>query len=358
MKIIQIHNTIDNDSFLGMGEHGYISKKVDEFNEDLEEPILLSLNTPGGYVYDGYNLLGAMDDHKGKITAVVEGLAASMGAYFMAYADEAKARSFARIMLHKAYNPYIDYIEDEKEKEIMQEQLNVMNQNLAKAFKTRGANPALIDQIFSDENNLDFWFSAEEALENGLIDEIIGSAGHGDAVKIAAMEKETEQFKVYWNNNPKFYKKDEETMGIFNKEEILSKVNDFESALGGLGDKVTEMSETLASVNEKLNSISEMQNKVDELQKIVDETKESVADDKKAFELSVKTIAEDLESHAEATKETVEAVQNDIETVKNEVKESLEGLQTNFTPDENPEIETDPYKEIVEINKKNDRRNR
>lgn len=361
MKVIKIHNTIDNDAFLGSGEFGYITKKVEEINENPDEPIIISLNTPGGYVYDGYPILSAIDDHKAKVIAQVDGLSASMGAYIMAFADEVRARSFSDIMLHKAYNPYMEYVEDEDERSKIQARLDKMNKRMAQAFITRGADVELIQEIFLSDNKDDYWFTADEAKKYGLIDEVIGSDGHGDTIKLVAMkENRKNNIHAFWNNKPKFYKKNEEKMGLFdNKDEIVAKVTDFENALASLTDQLSELAKATESISEKVEQFNELNEKVDKVFARIEELANEDDEKEEATKKEIAELSENLQAHIDLTNEALASAENKAEEISKNVTEQLEGLKTNFVPDEGNTIEkTNPMDEAREINRKNDRRNR
>ncbi len=76
---------------------------------------------------NGFSTRPGLDDFEGKITARVEGEAASMGAYFLGYADHAEAREFSRIMIHKAFARGLEHEDDEEKVKEIQNELDLIN---------------------------------------------------------------------------------------------------------------------------------------------------------------------------------------------------------------------------------------
>ena len=71
------------------------------FEEFKDEEITLRVNTPGGSVFDGYGILAKMKEH-GNVTIMLDGMAASMGAFMLPYAKKVIAYDLAKVMIHRA----------------------------------------------------------------------------------------------------------------------------------------------------------------------------------------------------------------------------------------------------------------
>jgi ATP-dependent Clp endopeptidase proteolytic subunit ClpP len=67
------------------------------------EDVELRINSPGGYVFDGIAIFNAIKDYKGKVTAIIDGLAASMASYIPLAADEIIVRENSVYMIHNAW---------------------------------------------------------------------------------------------------------------------------------------------------------------------------------------------------------------------------------------------------------------
>jgi len=242
---IDIHHPISNESFLGYGERGYITNITNQILT-AKEDVMLSLNTPGGSVFDGYAVLAAMDDFEGKITARVEGEAASMGAYFLGYADVAEAREFSRIMIHKAFARGLEFEEDEEKVKEIQNEVDLINTKMSNAFKNRGMDAELVDRIFAADNTKNFWFSAADALEVGLIDKVIKSDKHSAKLKIAAATDEQIQLQTqyygFWNSQNYFYNKTGDgAMPLFTSKETEAKITAVEDDIKTLKEDVSKI---------------------------------------------------------------------------------------------------------------------
>jgi ATP-dependent protease ClpP protease subunit len=60
---------------------------LDEIGPDVTD-IHLHINSPGGEVFEGITILNALRNHPARVTAVVDGLAASAASFIATGADE------------------------------------------------------------------------------------------------------------------------------------------------------------------------------------------------------------------------------------------------------------------------------
>lgn len=65
--------------------------------------ITLRINSPGGDVFSGIAIYNQLKDYSGKITAVIDGMAASIASVIAMAADEIKMPENAYFMIHKAW---------------------------------------------------------------------------------------------------------------------------------------------------------------------------------------------------------------------------------------------------------------
>ena len=203
MKEIKLYGVISNEGFLGMGENGYIERIANEIKDAKDDDINLRINTPGGSVFDGYAIITNLLEHKGKLNMQVDGYALSMGGAILAYADTSAAYDFAKVMLHKVWTRS----ENDESLKIVA----TLNRDFAAMFKNRGVDAELIDEIFLGDGNKDYWFSAQEAQDIGLIDKVLES---NIEQKAAASSKD-----MVSNYYQIFNKKREVVMSVFNKSE-------------------------------------------------------------------------------------------------------------------------------------------
>lgn len=130
--------------------------------------ITMYVNTPGGLVSAGMLIYDTMKIISSKVITVCTGTAASMGSILLSGGDKRAALPSSRVLIHQplggAQGQAADILIAAKEIEKCRDRLcKVLSQNCKKDY----------DEVFKDIDR-DYWMSAEEALEYGIIDEIIG----------------------------------------------------------------------------------------------------------------------------------------------------------------------------------------
>ncbi|MGB3516059.1 MAG: ATP-dependent Clp protease proteolytic subunit [Elainellaceae cyanobacterium] len=141
-------------------------------SDDPGKPIYLYINSPGGSVTAGMAIYDTMQYIKSEVVTICVGLAASMGAFLLAAGSKGKrlALPHARIMIHQPLGGVgrrqaTDIQIEAKEILRVRQQLNEML--AARTGKT-------IEQIAKDTDR-DYFMSAAEAVEYGLIDRVVES---------------------------------------------------------------------------------------------------------------------------------------------------------------------------------------
>jgi ATP-dependent Clp protease protease subunit len=138
-------------------------------SEDNTKPIYLYINSPGGSVTAGMAIYDTMQYIKSDVITICVGLAASMGAFLLAAGTKGKrlALPHARIMIHQplsgARGQATDIEIEAKEVLRVKQALNGML-----AERTGKS----LEQIEQDTDR-DYFLSAQEAAEYGLIDKVI-----------------------------------------------------------------------------------------------------------------------------------------------------------------------------------------
>jgi len=134
-----------------------------------EKDIKLYLNTPGGSVTAGLAIYDTMQYVKPDISTVCVGLAGSMGATLLAAG--AKGKRFAlpnsEVLLHQVAGGVTG---EAIEIEITAKQIIKIKEKLNKILAKCTAQP--LEKIEKDTDR-DFYLSADEAKEYGIIDEVI-----------------------------------------------------------------------------------------------------------------------------------------------------------------------------------------
>ena len=138
-------------------------------SKDPQKDIQLYINTPGGAVTAGMAIYDTMQYVKPEISTVCVGLAASMGATLLAAGTKGKrfALPNSQILLHQVAGGVTGQA---VEIEITAKQIIKIKEKLNNILAKHTGQS--LDKISRDTDR-DFYLTAEEAKEYGLIDEVI-----------------------------------------------------------------------------------------------------------------------------------------------------------------------------------------
>lgn len=138
-------------------------------NKDPEKDIRLYINTPGGSVTAGMAIYDTMQYVKCPVSTVCIGLAASMGAILLASGTKGKrfALPNSQILLHQVAGGVTG---EAVEIEITAKQILKIKEKINNILVSHTGQP--LEKVEKDTDR-DFYLSAEEAKEYGLIDEVI-----------------------------------------------------------------------------------------------------------------------------------------------------------------------------------------
>ncbi len=138
-------------------------------SEDPNRDISLYVNSPGGSVYDGLAIFDTMNFIKPDVATFGIGLQASMGAFLLS--SGAKGKRFllpsSRVMIHQPSSGTSGKVTDQEislRESVRIKQL--LNQLMA---KNTGQKLSKIER----DMDRDFWMSADEAVDYGLVDKVI-----------------------------------------------------------------------------------------------------------------------------------------------------------------------------------------
>ncbi|EAH5258968.1 ATP-dependent Clp endopeptidase proteolytic subunit ClpP [Campylobacter coli] len=137
--------------------------------EDPQKDIYLYINSPGGVITSGFSIYDTMNYIKPDVCTICIGQAASMGAFLLSCGAEGKrfALPNSRIMIHQPLGGARGQATDIEiqAKEILRLK-TILNDILAKNTKQKVAKIA-------KDTERDFFMSAQEAKEYGLIDKVL-----------------------------------------------------------------------------------------------------------------------------------------------------------------------------------------
>ena len=137
-------------------------------SEDPNKDISLYINSPGGSVTAGMGIYDTMQYIKCDVSTICVGMAASMGAFLLAGGAKGKRMILpnAEVMIHQ---PSGGAQGQATEIQITAEWILRTKKNLAKILAENCKQP--FEKVMADTER-DYWMSAEQALEYGLVDHI------------------------------------------------------------------------------------------------------------------------------------------------------------------------------------------
>ena len=138
-------------------------------SQDPEKDIYLYINSPGGVVTSGLAIYDTMQFIRADVATICVGQAASMGAFLLAAGAPGKRRALphARVMIHQPLGGARGQATDI---EIQAREILRMKETLNEAMARHTGQD--IERIKKDVER-DFYMTAAEASDYGLIDEVI-----------------------------------------------------------------------------------------------------------------------------------------------------------------------------------------
>ncbi len=136
---------------------------------DPSKDIQIYINSPGGGVYAGLGIYDTMQYISSDVATICTGIAASMAAVLLTAGEKGKrtALPHSRVMIHQPMGGAEGQASDI---EIITRELLKLRNELYEIIATHSGNP--IEKIRKDSDR-DYWMTAQEALEYGMIDEVL-----------------------------------------------------------------------------------------------------------------------------------------------------------------------------------------
>jgi ATP-dependent Clp protease, protease subunit len=146
----------------GVTAKGFIS----DLNAITASHIDLHLNSPGGSVFDGVAIYNALVRHQATVTTHIDGLAASIASIIALAGERVVMASNALFMIH---NPWGGVQGEAADMRKMADVLDKIRETLANTYVQKTG--MAIEDVYA-ALDAETWYTAEEALEAGFIDEI------------------------------------------------------------------------------------------------------------------------------------------------------------------------------------------
>lgn len=151
----------------------------------------LHINSNGGDVFDGQAIHTLIKNHKGFVTAYIDGLAASIATVIAMGADKIVMPKNAMMMIHNAWTGLYGNANDLRK---MADDLDHINDTIVNTYLAKvkdKADETTIRELMNKES----WLNAEECFNLGLCDEV------SESVKMAACLTKEQAHK--FKNAPK-----------------------------------------------------------------------------------------------------------------------------------------------------------
>ena len=165
---------MDRIIFLGTAINDYVANIIQGqllflSSVDSTKDINIYINSPGGGVYAGLGIYDTMQYISPNVATICTGMAASMAAVLMSAGEKGKrsALKHSRIMIHQPLGGVQGQASDieitaREIKKLRDELYHILAEHTGQPFKK-----------IEKDSDRDYWMTAREALDYGMIDEIL-----------------------------------------------------------------------------------------------------------------------------------------------------------------------------------------
>ncbi|MBO7052069.1 MAG: ATP-dependent Clp endopeptidase proteolytic subunit ClpP [Prevotella sp.] len=160
--------------FLGTEINDYTSNTIQAQllyldSTDPEKDISIYINSPGGSVTAGLGIYDTMQFVTSDVSTICTGMAASMGAVLLVAGSEGKRQALphSRVMIHQPLGGVQGQASDI---EIEAKEIQKFKKELYTIISNHSHTP--YDKVWADSDR-NYWMTAEEAKEYGMIDQVL-----------------------------------------------------------------------------------------------------------------------------------------------------------------------------------------
>jgi len=146
--------------------------KIKEMNEKNNKNIFMIINSPGGSVADGLELIGVMESVKSKIYCVIETEAYSMAAIISLFCHKTYIHKYATMMFHEA-NLSLDesYTKFFSRAEFLKRYLKMVDKSISKQM-------GVSTKSYRHMSLPEWWLTAREAARYGVVDGVLNKLNY------------------------------------------------------------------------------------------------------------------------------------------------------------------------------------
>lgn len=150
-----------------------VSEVLDALPDSVTQ-IILRINSPGGEVWEGMAILNMLRAHKAKVTAVVDGIAASAGSFLAVGCDETVMSPGTQMMIHSPLTfDYGNAADLRKTAEV----LDSVEESIISIYRNKAGESAWGELLAAET-----WYTAAQAVEAGLADRVAVVKDAGETV--------------------------------------------------------------------------------------------------------------------------------------------------------------------------------
>lgn len=141
---------------------------------DPGKDVSIYINSPGGSVYAGLGIYDTMQYISSDVATICTGMAASMAAVLLVAGEKGKrfALNHSRVMIHQPMGGAQGQASDI---EITAKQIQMLKKELYEIIASHSGQP--FEKVERDSDR-DYWMTAQEAKEYGMIDDVLVKARH------------------------------------------------------------------------------------------------------------------------------------------------------------------------------------
>lgn len=196
--------------------------KMRNIKED--EDITLEVNSYGGDVFLGIDIMNTLRAHKGTVTVIVTGIAASACSIMAMGADIVKMYSNTQLMIHHAWTYAAG---NAKQLRKVADDLESIGESVLASY-THRVDEETVKQLLDEEK----YMSAKVAKEYGFIDEIID--GNAEEVESEMFSNKAKEF----NNSITA-----SSSTVEGNKELMNEINNLKSQVADLTTKINNSKE-------------------------------------------------------------------------------------------------------------------
>tara|TARA_R110000851_G_scaffold114153_2_gene239123 strand:+ start:10459 stop:11433 length:975 start_codon:yes stop_codon:yes gene_type:complete len=258
-----------------IGAWGVDSKSfIEEVKQISTDNVLLRINSPGGSVIDGLSIHDAIKRMPQKVTAQIEGLAASIASIIALGADEVTMSENSLFMIHNVWGGETGGAKDMRKAADLMDKMGdrLVNIYVGKTNKEESEIRAWMDE--------ETWFTANEALDAGFINYVeqpIALAAKFDINKLNYKDNSL-VVDLFNNSNNKFNKMEKqfedlksfisdlfsakaevkvEDVNILDNTEVAAKITELDELINSANNDVSDLTTSLGEKESNIIALSD-----------------------------------------------------------------------------------------------------